>query len=75
MGLDLKVSQQNSLLMTLKLILMHLAVIKMLKEHENGSPKKAYVRAVEKHEILREGTFSLVICMFKAMSELLSQAK
>jgi len=47
----------------------------MLKEHENGPPEKAYVRAVEKHQIPREGTFSLVICMFKAMSELLSRVK
>ena len=47
----------------------------MLKEHENGPPEKAYVRAVEKHQIPREGTFSLVICMFRAMSELLSRTK
>jgi len=38
-----------------------------LKGHDSLPPDEAYVQCVEKHDILGEGSFQLVICMFKSM--------
>ena len=45
-----------------------------MEEHERLQTEP-YVRCVEEHEIPGEGTFRLVICMFKAMSTLLMNTR
>ncbi|KAF8583185.1 hypothetical protein K439DRAFT_1507081, partial [Ramaria rubella] len=47
----------------------------LLEEHKQLSCEDAYVRCVEEHDIPGEGSFRFVICMFKAMSELLVATK
>ncbi|KAF8576627.1 hypothetical protein K439DRAFT_1655220 [Ramaria rubella] len=47
----------------------------LLTEHRELPPDDQYVRCVEKHDIPGEGTFSLIICMFRRMSALLSLTK
>ncbi|KAF8590817.1 hypothetical protein K439DRAFT_1657169 [Ramaria rubella] len=47
----------------------------LFTEHRDLPPEDQYVRCVEKHEIPGEGNFSLVICMFRKMSTLLSITK
>ena len=47
----------------------------MLTEHRRLPLKEQYIRCVEEHSIPGEGSFSLVICMFRGMSELLITTK
>ncbi|KAF8574339.1 hypothetical protein K439DRAFT_1420638 [Ramaria rubella] len=47
----------------------------LLEEHKQLSCEDAYVRCVKEHDIPGEGSFRFVICMFKAMSELLVATK
>ncbi|KAF8589726.1 hypothetical protein K439DRAFT_1331859, partial [Ramaria rubella] len=47
----------------------------ILDEHTQLPPEKRYVRCVEEHSIMGEGNIYIVICMFKAMSELLLETK
>ncbi|KIJ30982.1 hypothetical protein M422DRAFT_267397 [Sphaerobolus stellatus SS14] len=51
------------------------AALALLEEHKKLPPDEMYVRFVEQHIIPGEKEFSLVICMFKLMSELLTQTK
>ncbi|KIJ25096.1 hypothetical protein M422DRAFT_273985 [Sphaerobolus stellatus SS14] len=46
-------------------------VKQLYTEHSQGPPELAYVRAVESHEIPREGSCKTVLCMLPAMSRLL----
>ncbi|KIJ25851.1 hypothetical protein M422DRAFT_273135 [Sphaerobolus stellatus SS14] len=46
-------------------------VKQLYTEHSQGPPELAYVRAVESHEISREGSCTIVLCMLPAMSRLL----
>ncbi|KAF8516406.1 hypothetical protein BU17DRAFT_67419 [Hysterangium stoloniferum] len=44
-------------------------------EHKLIPQDEVYVRCIETHEIQGKGTFQLVVCMFRAMSILLSKTK
>ncbi|KIJ53896.1 hypothetical protein M422DRAFT_242163 [Sphaerobolus stellatus SS14] len=50
------------------------AALQLLEEHRKLPVDQTYVRVVEKHEI-GQGTFHIIICMFKTMSKLLSEMK
>ncbi|KAF8582842.1 hypothetical protein K439DRAFT_1350218 [Ramaria rubella] len=50
-------------------------VYHILAEHAQLPLKKRYVRCVEEHKIPGEGKIYIVICMFRAMSELLLKTK
>ncbi|KIJ29832.1 hypothetical protein M422DRAFT_268703 [Sphaerobolus stellatus SS14] len=50
-------------------------ILAMVEESSILPPEQAYVRSAEKIDIPGEGSFSLIICMFKAMSELLLRTK
>src|SRR5882672_5064192 len=47
----------------------------LVMEHKASPPEEVYVRCAEEHDIPGEGNFKLVICMFKAMSNLLIATK
>ncbi|KAF8587967.1 hypothetical protein K439DRAFT_1652094 [Ramaria rubella] len=47
----------------------------ILEQHMRLPPEKRYVHCVEEHSVTGEGKIYLVICMFKAMSELLLETK
>ena len=47
----------------------------MIEENSKLPPEQVYVQCAETFEIKGEQPFSIIICMFKAMSELLLQTK
>ncbi|KIJ53274.1 hypothetical protein M422DRAFT_242411 [Sphaerobolus stellatus SS14] len=51
------------------------AAVQLVKEEAALEPEERYVRCAEEYDIPGEGKFRLVVCMFKAMSELLLDTK
>ncbi|KAF8587722.1 hypothetical protein K439DRAFT_1614148 [Ramaria rubella] len=47
----------------------------LLYEHKKLPPEKRYVCCVEEHSVSSEGQIYIVVCMFKAMSQLLLQTR
>ncbi|KIJ23167.1 hypothetical protein M422DRAFT_276315 [Sphaerobolus stellatus SS14] len=50
-------------------------ILAMIEENASLPHEQVYVRCAEKHDIPGERSFSLIICMFKRMSELLLHTK